>query len=132
MTAPPADRPLWRTYLAFVGPMVLANILQSLSGTVNGIYVGQMLGTRELAAVAGIDALLAKVPAVSGSGAQQTPGLDNDAVRLLDQAEQLAAKAGDGYVTVERLLLAMVLAPSTPVGKAFADADRPFGSASPG
>ena len=51
-------------------------------------------------AVAGIDALLAKVPAVSGSGAQQTPGLDNDAVRLLDQAEQVASKAGDGYVTV--------------------------------
>ncbi|MGQ0278147.1 ATP-dependent chaperone ClpB [Sphingopyxis sp. Q841] len=73
-------------------------------------------------AVAGIDALLAKVPAVSGSGAQATPGLDNDAVRLLDQAEQIATKAGDGYVTVERLLLAMVLASSTPVGKAFADA----------
>ncbi|MDR7061350.1 MULTISPECIES: ATP-dependent chaperone ClpB [unclassified Sphingopyxis] len=73
-------------------------------------------------AVAGIDALLAKVPAVSGSGAQQTPGLDNDAVRLLDQAEQVATKAGDGYVTVERLLLAMVLSATTPVGKAFADA----------
>ncbi|MBA4751651.1 MAG: ATP-dependent chaperone ClpB [Sphingopyxis sp.] len=73
-------------------------------------------------AVAGIDALLAKVPAVSGSGAQQTPGLDNDAVRLLDQAEQVASKAGDGYVTVERLLLAMVLSTGTPVGKAFADA----------
>ncbi|MGX5713507.1 ATP-dependent chaperone ClpB [Sphingopyxis terrae subsp. ummariensis] len=73
-------------------------------------------------AVAGIDALLAKVPAVSGSGAQATPGLDNDAVRLLDQAEQVATKAGDGYVTVERLLLTMVLASSTPVGKAFADA----------
>ncbi|HEV7340570.1 MAG TPA: ATP-dependent chaperone ClpB [Sphingopyxis sp.] len=73
-------------------------------------------------AVAGIDALLAKVPAVSGSGAQATPGLDNDAVRLLDQAEQVATKAGDGYVTVERLLLAMVLSSATPVGKAFADA----------
>lgn len=73
-------------------------------------------------AVQGIDALLAKVPAVSGSGAQATPGLDNDAVRLLDQAEQVATKAGDGYVTIERLLLAMVLSTGTPVGKAFADA----------
>jgi len=73
-------------------------------------------------AVQGIDALLAKVPAVSGSGAQATPGLDNDAVRLLDQAEQVATKAGDGYVTVERLLLAMVLSTATPVGKVFADA----------
>ncbi|WP_033074501.1 ATP-dependent chaperone ClpB [Sphingopyxis sp. MWB1] len=73
-------------------------------------------------AIAGIDALLAKLPAVSGSGAQATPGLDNDAVRLLDQAEQVAAKAGDSYVTVERLLLAMLLSKSTPVGKAFAEA----------
>ncbi|HSX57159.1 MAG TPA: ATP-dependent chaperone ClpB, partial [Sphingomonas sp.] len=70
----------------------------------------------------GIDALLAKVPAVSGSGAQQTSGLDNDAVRLLDQAEQVAAKAGSEFVAVQNILLAMVLGASTPVGKAFADA----------
>ena len=31
------------------------------------------------------------------SGAQTPPGLDNDAVRVLDQAEQIAAKAGDSY-----------------------------------
>jgi ATP-dependent Clp protease ATP-binding subunit ClpB len=73
-------------------------------------------------AVQGIDALLTKVPAVSGSGAQATPGLDNDAVRLLDQAEQVAAKAGGEFVAVQNILLAMVLAPSTPVGKAFANA----------
>ncbi len=48
------DRPLWRTFLAFLGPMILANILQSLSGTLNNIFVGQMLGTRALAAVAGM------------------------------------------------------------------------------
>ena len=41
-----------------------------------------------------VDKALAKVPAVSGSGAQNAPGLDNDAVRVLDSAEQLAAKAG--------------------------------------
>ncbi|MGE0801232.1 MAG: MATE family efflux transporter [Lautropia sp.] len=34
--------------------MVLANILQGLSGSVNGIYIGQMLGTQALAAVAGM------------------------------------------------------------------------------
>lgn len=48
------DRPLWRTFLAFLGPMILANILQSLSGTLNNVFVGQMLGTRALAAVAGM------------------------------------------------------------------------------
>ena len=65
-----------------------------------------------------IDAVLAKIPAVSGGGAQQTPGLNNDAVRLLDQAEQIADKAGDSYVTVERLLLALLLAKDTAAGKA--------------
>ncbi len=55
-TTPPkaGPRPLWRTYLAFLGPMVLANILQSLSGSINGVYIGQMLGTDALAAVAGM------------------------------------------------------------------------------
>jgi ATP-dependent Clp protease ATP-binding subunit ClpB len=70
------------------------------------------------AAVREVDAALAKVPEVSGGGAQQTPQLDNDAVRVLDQAEQIAQKAGDSYVTVERLLLALALAKGTPAGDA--------------
>jgi ATP-dependent Clp protease ATP-binding subunit ClpB len=65
-----------------------------------------------------VDAALAKVPAVSGSGAQATPGLDNDAVRVLDQAEQVAEKSGDAYVTVERLLVALSLASTTSAGQA--------------
>lgn len=50
MTAP-AARPLWRTFIAFLGPLILANILQSLSGTLNNVYVGHMLGVKALAAV---------------------------------------------------------------------------------
>src|SRR4051812_7104358 len=49
-----ANRPLWRVFLVFLTPMVFANILQSLSGTLNGVFIGQMLGTRALAAVAGM------------------------------------------------------------------------------
>ena len=56
-----------------------------------------------------VDEALAKIPAVSGGGAQQTPGLDNDAVRVLDSAEQISEKAGDSFVTVERLLVALTL-----------------------
>ncbi|KQM61565.1 MULTISPECIES: ATP-dependent chaperone ClpB [unclassified Sphingomonas] len=67
------------------------------------------------------DAALARVPAVSGSGAQSSPGLDNDTVRLLDQAEQIATKAGDSFVTVERLLLALTLSPGA-AGKALTTA----------
>jgi putative MATE family efflux protein len=46
-----AARPLWRTFVAFLGPLILANILQSLSGTLNNVYVGHMLGVKALAAV---------------------------------------------------------------------------------
>jgi len=69
-------------------------------------------------AAAEVDQALARIPAVSGSGAQQTPGLDNDAVRVLDQAEQLAAKAGDSFVPVQRILQALALASTSAAGQA--------------
>ncbi|HAX21418.1 MAG TPA: MATE family efflux transporter [Hydrogenophaga sp.] len=47
-------KPLWRIYLVFLAPMVLSNFLQSFSGTLNGIFIGQMLGTHALAAVSGM------------------------------------------------------------------------------
>ncbi|MFU0840061.1 MAG: hypothetical protein ACFWUJ_16460 [Pseudomonas fragi] len=50
----PSQRPLWQIYLIFLAPMVLSNFLQSFSGTLNGIYVGQLLGTQALAAVSGM------------------------------------------------------------------------------
>ncbi len=73
-------------------------------------------------AVRETDTALAKHPSVSGSGAQQTPGLDNDLIRILDSAEQVAIKAGDSFVTVERMLLALTLATTTSAGKALASA----------
>jgi len=69
-------------------------------------------------AVAEVDRALGKIPAVSGSGAQATPGLDNDAVRVLDQAEQLASKAGDSFVPVQRIVQALALAGTTAAGQA--------------
>ena len=44
-------RPLWKTFLIFLAPMLLSNILQSMSGTINNIYIGQMIGVDALAAV---------------------------------------------------------------------------------
>jgi len=67
------------------------------------------------------DEALAKVPAVSGGGASAAPALDGDLIRLLDQAEQIAQKAGDSYVTVERILLALTMS-QTDAGKALTDA----------
>ena len=46
-----ASRPLWKTFLIFLAPMLLSNILQSLSGTLNNVYLGQMIGVGALAAV---------------------------------------------------------------------------------
>jgi ATP-dependent Clp protease ATP-binding subunit ClpB len=96
------------------------HLLKALLEDEQGMASGLIKATGADAAVAlrETDAALAKVPAVSGSGAQQTPGLDNDAVRVLDSAEQVAAKAGDSFVTVERLLLALTLATTTAAGKA--------------
>jgi ATP-dependent Clp protease ATP-binding subunit ClpB len=67
------------------------------------------------------DQALAKIAQVSGSGAQSL-NWDNDTVRVLDQAEQIAAKAKDSFVTVERLLVALTLATTTLAGKALAAA----------
>ncbi len=43
--------PLWKTFLVFLAPMMLSNILQSLFGTINNVYLGQMIGVDALAAV---------------------------------------------------------------------------------
>ncbi len=99
---------------------ILKALLEDEEGMAAGLI--QRAGGNPAVAVQQVDQALAKVPAVSGSGAQQTPGLDNDAVRVLDQAEQVADKAGDSYVTVERLLLALTLSTSTSAGKALAAA----------
>ena len=91
-------------------------LLEDSEGMAAGLIT--RAGGNPAVAVQGIDAALGKMPAVSGGGAQATPGLDNDAVRVLDQAEQAAAKSGDSYVTVERMLLALTLATTTAAGQA--------------
>lgn len=44
--------PLWRQFLVFLVPLIATNILQSLSMTINTIYVGQLLGVNAVAAIA--------------------------------------------------------------------------------
>jgi len=46
----PTVRPLWQRFLVFLVPLMASNILQSLSGTINNIYVGQLIGVEALAA----------------------------------------------------------------------------------
>ncbi len=97
-----------------------AHLLKALLEDEEGMCAGliQRAGGNAALAVDSVDAALAKIASVSGSGAQATPGLDNDAVRVLDQAEQVAEKSGDSFVTVERLLVALTLATTTAAGEA--------------
>jgi len=95
---------------------LLKALLEDSEGMAAGLI--QRAGGTAPVAAAEVDKALAKIAAVSGGGAQQTPGLDNDAVRILDSAEQIATKSGDSFVTVERLLVALALASTTAAGQA--------------
>jgi ATP-dependent Clp protease ATP-binding subunit ClpB len=63
-----------------------------------------------------IDAAVAKLPKVQGSGAGQ-PQITPDLVRVLDAAQTMAQKAGDEYTAQDRILVALA-ASDTPAGKA--------------
>jgi len=63
-----------------------------------------------------------KIPKVEGDGASQLY-LAPETAKLFDQAEQLADKAGDSFVTAERLLLAIALSKGTPAAEILAGAD---------
>src|SRR5579883_636733 len=68
-----------------------------------------------------VEATLAKQPKVEGQGAGQIY-MAPETARIFDQAESIAEKAGDSFVTVERMLMALVLAKGTDAAKALADA----------
>ena len=95
---------------------LLKALLEDSEGMASGLI--QRAGGNAAIALAEVDKALGKIAAVSGSGAQTTPSLENDVVKILDQAEQLATKSGDAYVTVERILLALTLATTTAAGQA--------------
>ena len=99
---------------------ILKVLLDDSEGMAAGLV--QRAGGDPLKAEQRVDDELGRIPAVTGGGAQQSPGLDNDAVRVLDQAQQIAEKSGDSFVTVERLLVALALASNTKAGSALADA----------
>ncbi|HLI19896.1 MAG TPA: ATP-dependent chaperone ClpB, partial [Stellaceae bacterium] len=67
-----------------------------------------------------VDTALDKLPRVEGGGGQVY--LSPELNRLFNEAEKVAEKAGDSFVTVERLLLAMALDRNTPAAKALAAA----------
>ncbi len=95
---------------------ILKALLEDEEGMASGLI--QRAGGSSQIALAKTDEALAKIPAVSGSGAQAAPGFENDCVRLLDSAEALSAKAGDSFVSVQRMLQALALNATNPAGQA--------------
>jgi len=72
-------------------------------------------------ALAAVEAVLAKRPKISGGGAGQVY-LDPALARVFDAAEKAGEKAGDSFVSAERLLLALALERQSEAGKILANA----------
>jgi ATP-dependent Clp protease ATP-binding subunit ClpB len=73
------------------------------------------------AALQSVEAELDRQPKVEGSGVGQVY-MSPELARIFEQAEKIAKKAGDSFVTVERMLLALAMAKETASGKALAAA----------
>ena len=73
-------------------------------------------GGRPDQALTGVETALNKLPKVEGSSAGQLY-LAPETARVFDGAESLAKKAGDSFVTAERLLLALLIEPNTEAAK---------------
>jgi ATP-dependent Clp protease ATP-binding subunit ClpB len=72
-------------------------------------------------ALKAVEAALAKIPKVTGAGAGQVY-LAQSLARIFDAAEKAGEKAGDSFVTVERLLLALALEKESEAGKILSQA----------
>src|SRR5271167_4114525 len=90
----------------FTPEHVLKVLLDDEQGLCSGLI--DKAGGRSKDALAQVEAALKKVPKVQGSGAGQLY-LAPTTARLFDNAEKLAEKSGDSFVTVERLLVALAL-----------------------
>src|SRR5215813_4817447 len=66
-----------------------------------------------------VEASLAKLPKVEGQGAGQIY-MAPETARVFEQAEAIAEKAGDLFITVERILMALALAKGTDAADALA------------
>jgi ATP-dependent Clp protease ATP-binding subunit ClpB len=99
------------------------HLLKVLLDDPEGLAAGLIdrAGGNSRAALAATEAALAKRPKISGGGAGQVY-LDPALGRVFDTAEKAGEKAGDSFVTVERLLLALALEKKSEAGKILADA----------
>ncbi len=95
-----------------------AHILKVLLDDSEGMSAGliERVGGRVQDVRLQIEADLAALPKVSGGNGQLY--LSPETARLFEQAQKIAEKAGDSFVTVERLLLALAMDKDSGAGKA--------------
>ncbi len=98
---------------------ILKVLLDDSEGLASGLIDGAGGRSREALIQTGI--ALSKLPKVQGPGAGQVY-LAPTTARILDNAEKIAEKAGDSFVSVERVLLALALEKSSESGKILANA----------
>ncbi len=98
---------------------ILKVLLDDKEGLAAGLIVAA--GGDAARALTATEVALNKLARVEGAGAGQVY-LAPDTARLFDQAEQVAEKAGDSYVTAEFLLLALSLAQGTDAANVLAGA----------
>jgi len=98
------------------------HVLKVLLDDEQGLCAGLIdkAGGRSKEALAQVEAALKKLPKVQGSGAGQLY-LAPTTARLFDNAEKLAEKASDSFVTVERLLVALALEKGAEAAKILAN-----------
>ncbi len=102
----------------FTPEHVLKVLLDDEEGLAAGLI--DRAGGNSRQALAEVEAALAKLPKVEGSGAGQLYMAPTTA-RLFDNAEKIAQKAGDSFVTVERLLLALAMEKGTQAARILAN-----------
>ncbi len=100
---------------------LLKTLLEDKEGLAPGLI--KAAGGDPAKALRETDAALEKMPRVYASGQADQLLLTPDFGRLLGQAEDLAQKAGDSFVTTERLLQAFSLAAGTNAQKILASAN---------
>ena len=109
---------LGKGHQQFAPVHLLKVLLDDEEGLASGLI--ERAGGDAKVARAETEAALRKIPTISGDSGQLY--LSREIARLFDTAEQAAQKAGDSFVTVERLLLALVIEKDTDAGKILAAA----------
>jgi ATP-dependent Clp protease ATP-binding subunit ClpB len=103
----------------FTPEHILRVLLDDPEGLAAGL-IDRSGGTSRQASSA-VEASLGKMPKVTGGGTGQVY-LAPTTARVFDNAEKIAEKAGDSFVTVERLLLALALEKDSEAAKILAKA----------